>query len=88
MIVKIFGAGDLIAALLIFLLHFEIGNWKTAFIVFAYLAGKGAAYYQDVQSWADIFIGVYVWIIFFGFTTWIDFLLIIYILQKGITSFF
>ena len=87
MVVRLLGAADIVAAILVFLLHNELGSWRFPLIVTMYLGIKGISFYKDIQSYADIFIALYVWLIFFGFATLFDYLLIIYLLQKGIASF-
>jgi len=81
------GTMDIIVAFLLLLLHFQIGFWRIPLLISLYLFIKGAAFYKNGQSYVDMFIGVYVWFIFAGFATIIDYILIIYILQKGVASF-
>lgn len=87
MIVKFLGTIDIVMAFLLLLLHFEIGIWRIPLLVSLYLFIKGAMFYKDVQSYVDMFIGVYVWIIFAGAASLFDYILMIYLLQKGIASF-
>ncbi len=86
MIVKVLGIMDILMAFLLLLLHFEFGYWKIPLLISIYLIVKGCFFYRDVQSYADMFIGVYVWIIFAGLASLFDYILMIYLLQKGIAS--
>lgn len=87
MIVKFLGTMDIVMAFLILLLHFGVGYWRLPLLVSLYLFIKGGMFYKDVQSYVDMFIGVFVWIIFLGAASFFDYILMIYLLQKGIASF-
>jgi hypothetical protein len=86
MVVRLLGVLDLIAALLIVLLHFELGGWRIPLIISLYLVAKGLAFRGDWLSYVDIAIGIYVWLIFIGFTTFFDYLLAAWLVYKGIVS--
>jgi hypothetical protein len=86
MLLKTLGTADMLCAIMILLMHFGAGHWRITFAVSAYLIIKGICFYKDVQSWADMIIGAYIWMIFFGFATIIDYLPAFYLLQKGALS--
>ncbi len=87
MIVKFLGISDLISALLVLLIHYGVGNFRFPLIVSMYLLIKGFSFRKDFQSWIDIAIGVYIWFVFLGFATFLDYIIVLYLIQKGFVSF-
>tara|TARA_Y100000310_G_C20128327_1_gene554675 strand:- start:245 stop:508 length:264 start_codon:yes stop_codon:yes gene_type:complete len=86
--IQALGVLDILAAIAIIALHFSVHWWKLPVLVMLYLVVKGLSFWRDPQSYVDMFIGIYVWFIFFGFVSFIDYLLAIYLVQKGVASFF
>jgi len=87
MIVKFMGIGDLICALLILLVHFNLGFIQFPLIVTLYLIGKNIFFYKSLMSYIDGFIGLYIWVVFF-YPNILDYVAVLYLIQKGLASLF
>jgi len=86
MVVKLLGAADLFCVVTIILLQFDLLGWKWAFLVFAYLVIKGWLFRSAASSLIDIMCGVYVLLMMFGLTTWIAYIVALYLFQKAVFS--
>jgi len=89
MIVKIMGALDLIASVMI--LFNVVFPGKVMAYVASYLIGKGIIFGMtgDITSYIDAAVGIYVIFLSFGLaSTFLTVLVTIYLLQKAIISFF
>jgi len=85
-LVKIMGFADLLSAFIILLLHFDVVGWRLAIIVAAYLFTKAYAFRGDFASILDGITGLYVLLLMFGLHTFLAYIFVIYLLQKGIMS--
>jgi hypothetical protein len=86
MVVKLLGIADLLAAVVVILLHYDILGWRIGFIFVAYLIIKGWLFRTDINSIMDILCGLYMFVMLFGFTTIITWVVAIYLFQKAIFS--
>jgi hypothetical protein len=86
MVVKLLGVADLLAAVAVVLLHYDILSWRIGFIFVAYLLVKGWLFREDINSVMDILCGVYMFIMLFGFTTVVSWVVAIYLFQKSVFS--
>lgn len=87
MLLKIFGAIDLFATIIILALHFEIPlAWKLILLASAGLIIKGVSFWGDIASFIDMIIGVYILLIWAGFTSIFDIIIALYLLQKAVKS--
>ena len=84
---KMLGIADLLTVLVIILMHFDIlTGWRIGFVFSAYLIIKGALFIIDINSVLDICCGIYLFIMLFGFTTILTWVVVVYLAQKGIWS--
>ncbi|MBU0461677.1 MAG: hypothetical protein KJ574_03760 [Nanoarchaeota archaeon] len=87
MIGRIFGIGDLLTVIVLLALHFDVHfGWRFVALFACYLLIKGFMFWGDWNSWADMAIGIYMLIMFLGLHTFIDWIAIIYLLQKAFFS--
>ena len=86
MFVKLLGVGDLLAAVTVILLHYHILSWRIGFIFVAYLILKGWLLRADLNSIMDILCGIYMFVMLFGFTTIVSWVVAIYLFQKAVFS--
>jgi hypothetical protein len=86
MVVKLLGVADLLSALVVILLHYEIVGWRIGLIFVAYLLIKGWLFREDLNSILDILCGVYMFVMLFGFTTIISWVIAVYLFQKAVFS--
>lgn len=86
MIIKLLGLADLLSAVTIVLVHYDIIGWRIGFIFVAYLLIKGWLFRTDINSIMDILCGIYLFVMLFGFTTIISWVVAIYLLQKAVFS--
>ncbi len=87
MIVKLLGLIDLLAAVFIILLRFNIGN-KIAFVIAIILLIKSIIFLTSFTSWIDIISGIFLILAVYGhyyFFTWI---FALWLFQKGVISVF
>ncbi|MFQ5474368.1 MAG: hypothetical protein ACE5DM_00895 [Candidatus Nanoarchaeia archaeon] len=84
---KILGTLDLTSVLLILLMHFGIFlNWRILMFHVAFLVFKGVIFRDDWNSILDIAIGFYMILMVFGISTFVDWIWIMYLGQKGLIS--
>ncbi len=86
MFARILGFGDLFAVLVILLHHFIPKMWAAMFLI---LKGFLFVLMRNLISWLDIFCGIYVIILSWGFSHWLPTTLaVIFLGQKGLLSLF
>ena len=79
---------DVMATILMLLLHHGVGVDKVAFPFSMYLIAKGIAF-RDIASVIDMIIGIYlIGVIVFGFQTFLAYVFAVYLIQKAVFSFF
>jgi hypothetical protein len=88
MIVKFMGFLDLCTALVIFLAHHDSIAWRFPVASSLYLFAKAYAFKGDLVSLIDLIIGLYIFAILIGWQFFITYIIIIYLLQKALFSFF
>ncbi|MEM4244741.1 MAG: hypothetical protein QW404_00185 [Candidatus Nanoarchaeia archaeon] len=88
MVVKILGVVDLLAALSILLLKFNIAPKIMVLTLAAYLIIKGIIFIKSVTSWADIAAGVIMVAAFYGWFNILTWVAAVWLTQKGIISLF
>ncbi|MBW2967462.1 hypothetical protein KY362_03165 [Candidatus Woesearchaeota archaeon] len=92
MVVKLMGIGDLLSAILVVVLHYQIQSdfhlisWRIGIIFVAYLIMKGWLLRGDINSIMDVLCGLYVFVMLFGFTTIVSWVVAIYLFQKAVFS--
>jgi hypothetical protein len=86
MVVKFLGVMDLLSAVTVILLHYDIIGWRIGLIFVAYLIIKGWIFREDINSIMDILCGLYMFVMLFGFTTFISWVVAIYLFQKAVFS--
>jgi len=86
MVVKLLGVADLLSAIVVILLHYDILGWRVGIIFVAYLVLKGWLFRADINSIMDILCGVYMFVMLFGFTTIVTWVVAIYLFQKAVFS--
>lgn len=86
MVVKLLGVADLLSAIAVVLLHYQLLAWKIGLVFVCYLLIKGWLFRQDINSVMDILCGIYVFVILFGFTTFVSWIVTIYLFQKAVFS--
>ncbi|MBW2972552.1 hypothetical protein KY359_05950 [Candidatus Woesearchaeota archaeon] len=87
MVVKLLGIMDLLSAGVVLLLHYNLLiGWRVGIIFVAYLILKGWLFRQDINSVMDILCGIYMFIMLFGLTTVISWVVAIYLFQKAVFS--
>ncbi len=86
MVVKLLGIADLLSALVVVLLHYQIIGWKTGLLFATYLVIKGIIFRKDITSLIDILSGAYMIVLSFGFSTFITWVIAIYLFQKACFS--
>lgn len=86
--VKLLGILDIIAAIVMILLHYSVGTWRLTLLFAVYLLLKAFAFRGNVHSILDGAIGIYMILLLFGFHSFLTFVAAIYIFQKAIFSLF
>ena len=86
MIIKLLGVADLLSAVAVVLLHYHVLAWKIGIVFVFYLLIKGWLFRQDINSVMDILCGIYMFVILFGFTTVVSWVVAIYLFQKAVFS--
>jgi len=81
------GMLDLISALVLILIHFDIIGWKLGFVVALYLFIKAYAFKGDIASILDGVCGIYVLLVMFGLHTGFTYVVVFYFIQKAAISF-
>ena len=85
MIVQLFGLLDIIAALSVVLLKFDIFIWLSL-VLGIYLIIKSLIFIKSLASWIDLICGIGMIISFIGFFSGFSWLVLIWLIQKGIFS--
>jgi len=89
MVQRIMGVLDIIAGLWILLMNYDVGLPKIGAMLAGYLIIKGIIFRESIMSYIDIAVAVYVFFaILAGFNTVLAWVCMIYLVQKGIVSFF
>ncbi len=86
MLVQLLGILDLIAAITLLGLQFNLIEFL-ALPVIAYLLIKGIIFIKDPLSIIEIIIGVYTLFLLIGFKTQLTYLFVLYLLYKAVISF-
>lgn len=86
MLIKTLGTLDIISALMLLLVHFHLLPFKIYILVFFYILIKGLSFYKNVHGTLDVMVALFSLLMFFGANSIIDYVVIIYLLQKGIYS--
>lgn len=86
MVVKLLGVADLLSAAVVVLLHYDLLGWRIGLGFAAYLIIKGWLFREDLNSVMDILCGLYLFVMLFGFTTFITWIVAIYLFQKSVFS--
>ena len=86
MVVKLLGVMDLLSAVAVVLLHYDILGWRIGCLFVAYLIIKGWLFREDINSVMDILCGIYMFIMLFGLTTFISWVVALYLFQKAVFS--
>jgi hypothetical protein len=86
MVVRLLGIGDLLSAIVVVLLHYDLIGWRVGLVFVAYLLIKGWLFREDLNSILDIFCGLYMFVMLFGLTTIISWVVAIYLFQKAVFS--
>ncbi|MBW3002977.1 hypothetical protein KY328_05615 [Candidatus Woesearchaeota archaeon] len=84
--VKLMGLMDIIAVIVMVLLHFSIGSWRITLAFALYLIFKGFAFRGNIHSMIDTAIGIYMIFLLFGLHSILTFVPVIYLLQKALFS--
>ncbi len=87
MLVKFFGIMDLLCAIGIVLLQFDLIAWNFAFAAMAYLAAKAYMFRESMLSLIDGACAVYILFMMFGLHHFLAYILAAYLVQKGFFSF-
>ena len=87
MLVKLLGFMDLLSAAAVLLLHYDlIIGWRIGLIFVAYLMIKGFIFRTDISSLLDVLCGIYIFVMLFGFTTVVSWVVAVYLFQKAVFS--
>ena len=86
MVIKLLGAADLLAAVAVILLHYDLLGWRIGIIFVLYLIVKGWIFRASIASIMDILCGIYMFVMLFGFTTIVSWVIAIYLFQKAVFS--
>jgi len=85
-IVRIMGILDLVALIVMLLLHYGFGSWRIGVAFAMYLLFKAVAFFGNIHSFIDGAIGVYIVFLVLGFNSIITFVACAYLLQKSVVS--
>jgi len=86
MIVKLFGILDLVSAIVLFGLQFNLLE-SLAIPVIVYLLAKGIMFIKDPLSIIEIVIALFIIVLLMGVKTHLTYLFIVYLLYKALISF-
>ncbi len=86
MVVKLLGIGDLLAAVVVVMMHYDLVGWRIGLLFAAYLLIKGFMFKGDFSSILDMVCGAYIIIMMFGLTTIVDWIVVLYLFQKSVFS--
>ncbi|MAG52744.1 MAG: hypothetical protein CMH62_02160 [Nanoarchaeota archaeon] len=87
MVVKLFGAMDLIAAVFFVLAQWSI-RLNVAIIIAAYLIIKSVIFLGDLASFIDLIAGVYLLLVVFDVHSMLSLVFAIWLFQKAFFSLF
>ncbi|MFH1181882.1 MAG: hypothetical protein V1702_02900 [Candidatus Woesearchaeota archaeon] len=80
---------DLVAALSLMLIQYSFFPARFAYVCVVYLVFKGFLFFSDVASKIDLIIGLYLLCsAIFGFHSFVNYIMAIYLVQKAVLSFF
>ena len=85
-ILKLMGVLDLVAVIVLVLLHYHIGTWRITLLFAIYLLIKAFMFRGNIQSYIDGGIGIYMIFLIFGLHSILTFVAAIYLLQKAVFS--
>ncbi|MBW2998535.1 hypothetical protein KY321_03260 [Candidatus Woesearchaeota archaeon] len=85
MLLKTLGILDIFTALCVLGLHFGVGNIKLSLFFSTYLILKLFISFKSINGYIDALIAIYIMGMHLV-TGWFDYIIIIYLLQKGIVS--
>ncbi len=85
---RLLGIIDILSALWLVLIYFNIVSIKGAILLGILLIIKGFVFRESWVSWVDFGVGVYMCILFLAPATFLNFVAALWLLQKGIWSFF
>jgi len=88
MIIKFMGVIDVLIAITLFLIPFNVISWKIVLLSTTYLLTKAYMFKGDFASFLDGVSGVYLLIAFIGISTFFSPIFGIYLLQKAAYSLF
>lgn len=81
------GLADLLSAVAVMLLHYDVLiGWRIGLIFVAYLCIKGWIFREDITSLLDMLCGIYMFIMLFGLTTIVSWAVALYLFQKAVFS--
>jgi hypothetical protein len=87
MLVKLMGIMDLLSAVAVIMLHYDFFiTWRIGLIFAAYLILKGWLFRSDIASLLDLLCGIYLFIMLLGFTTFLSWVVAVYLFQKAVFS--
>ncbi|MFH0752818.1 MAG: hypothetical protein V1914_04465 [archaeon] len=89
MIVKLFGLGDLVAAVSLVLLNLDVGGFAVYLAIASavYLILKGLIFFFDLASFLDILSAVMIVLALFGFRSMWLYVFAAWLLQKAVRSY-
>ena len=85
MIVQLFGLLDIIAALSVVLLKFDIFIWLSL-VLGIYLIIKSLIFIKSLASWIDLICGIVIIISYIGFFSILSWIVALWLAQKGLFS--
>jgi len=86
MILKVMGLMDLICAVALVLVPFDLIGWKLIIFLAGYLLLKSCAFSEDYASVIDGVSGIYLLLAYFGISTMLAPIFSLYLLQKALFS--
>ena len=84
MLLKLFSVADIGVAISMILMHFDIVPWNIGVACAFYLMIKFYMFRGDIASFIDLFVGVYVILLMIGVHTFLTYIFVGYLLQKGL----
>ena len=84
MSVKLLGLADFLSAIVVILLHYDVIGWRIGLLFAAYLMIKGWLFREDINSLLDMLCGAYMFVMLFGFTTIVTWIIVVYLFQKSV----
>jgi len=85
-VIKILGLMDLLTAIVMVLLQFDLIGWRLGFSFACYLLMKAFLWRGDIASFIDMFAALAIVLLIFHIHTVLTFIFAAYILQKAIFS--